>query len=89
MLLQPELLEEVIVCVCLKQHGLESALRLLGQSTERPKMEENKTLLDAIFTRINALERRLQVSVCVCVCVCLCMCVCVCACVYDLNIIII
>ena len=62
-LLQPDLLEEVIVCACLKQHGLESALRLLGQPTGGGRMEENRALLEAVFTRINGLERRLQVCI--------------------------
>ena len=74
-LLQPDLLEDVIVSVCLKQHGLEPALQLLGRSdsarassdgsggTEEAgrDMEEHCSLLDAVFTRINGLERRLQV----------------------------
>ena len=116
-LLQPDLLEDVIVSVCLKQHGLESALQLLGQSENRTtssssssssssstvagssssnstvassssssstvasssgdssnstvastvgggtadEVEEHYLLLDAVFTRINGLERRLQV----------------------------
>ena len=59
-LLQPELLEEAIVCVCLKQQGLGSALQLLGQSADSSAMEDNRSLLDAIFTRVNGLERRLQ-----------------------------
>ena len=59
-LLQPEVLEEAIVCVCLKQQGLESALQLLGQSADSTAMEDNRSLLDAIFTRVNGLERRLQ-----------------------------
>ena len=60
--------------VCLKQHGLESALQLLGQSAtsssgegdssgRTDEMEEQCSLLDAVFTRINGLERRLQVRV--------------------------
>ncbi len=47
------------MCACLKQHGLESALRLL--STGSNEMEGSIALVDAIFTRINGLERRLQV----------------------------
>lgn len=59
-LLQPELLEEAIVCVCLKQHGVKSALKVLGQSADSPSLEANKSLLEAVFTRVNGLERRLQ-----------------------------
>jgi E3 ubiquitin-protein ligase HECTD4 len=56
----------VIVSVCLKQHGLESALELLGCSTSggsggEETAEEHSSLLDAVFTRINGLERRIQV----------------------------
>ena len=52
--------------VCLKQHGLESALQLLGHSASgdsegEETAEEQSSLLDAVFTRINGLERRLQV----------------------------
>ena len=73
-LLQPDLLEDVKVSVCLKQHGLESALELLGHSTTSTnsttgssssgseEVEEHSSLLDAVFTRINSLERRLQVE---------------------------
>ena len=64
-LLQPDLLEDVVVSVCLKQHGLESALELLGQSASGGGAEETEdhcSLLDAVFTRINGLERRLQVT---------------------------
>ena len=72
-LLQPDLLEDAIVSVCLKQHGLETALRLLGQSQScggggggggevaGKEMKDHCSLLDAMFTRINGLERRLQV----------------------------
>ena len=67
-LLQPDLLEDVIVSVCLKQHGLESALELLGCSTSggsggEETAEEHSSLLDAVFTRINGLERRIQVCI--------------------------
>ena len=59
--------------VCLKQHGLESALELLGHSTSTTsstgidssgseEVEEHSSLLDAVFTRINGLERRIQVE---------------------------
>ena len=96
-LLQPDLLEDVIVSVCLKQHGLASALQLLSQSEpsrahssgggqSEPsrahssggdgdggggggdtgeagrEVEAHFSLLDAVFTRINGLERRLQVQ---------------------------
>ena len=59
--IQPDLLEDVIVSACLKQYGIESALQLLGHSTgDGPDVESSKNLIDAIFTRINGLERRLQ-----------------------------
>ena len=64
-LLQPEALEEVVVGVCLKQYGLESALRLLRQPEAgggaRSGVQDHHALLEAIFTRVNGLERRLQV----------------------------
>ena len=64
-LLQPEALEEVVVGVCLKQYGLESALRLLGQpgagGGAGSGMDDHRILLEAILTRVNGLERRLQV----------------------------
>ena len=64
-LLQPEALEEVVVGVCLKQYGLESALRLLGQpgagGGAGSGMGDHRALLEAILTRVNGLERRLQV----------------------------
>ena len=50
-LLQPELLEELIVCVCLKHHGLQSVLELLGKDPGSCEMKKYKSLLDAIFTR--------------------------------------
>lgn len=56
-LLQPHLLEDLIVSVCLKQHGAESALHVLGQDAE---MEGWKELLELVFYHINGLERRLQ-----------------------------
>ena len=60
-LIQPDLLEEVIVSACLKQYGVGSALRLLGHSTgDGSDVENSKSLIDAIFSRINGLERRLQ-----------------------------
>lgn len=59
-LLQPHLLEDVIVSVSLKQYGAESALRLLGKAENTPKMEAWKELLELVFSRINNLERRLQ-----------------------------
>ena len=61
-LIQPDLLEEVIVSACLKQYGIQSPLRLLGHSATGggQDVESNKTIIDAIFNRINGLERRLQ-----------------------------
>ena len=90
----------MIVSVCLKQHGLESALQLLGQSSDHchssvsgvssgvsgvsssvsgvsssvsgvssgsDEVEDHYCLLDAVFTRTNGLERRLQVLyMCIC-----------------------
>ena len=59
-LICPDAIEEVIVSVCLKQHGLSSPLQLLGHSREESGLESHKALLEAIFMRINGLERRLQ-----------------------------
>ena len=60
-LIQPDLLEDVIVSACLKQYGIDSALHILGHSTGGGSdVENSKALIDAIFNRINGLERRLQ-----------------------------
>ena len=60
-LIRPDLLEDVIVSSCLKQYGVDSPLRILGHSTgDGSDVECSKTLIDAIFNRINGLERRLQ-----------------------------
>ena len=59
-LLQPQLLEDLIVSVCLKQHGAESALDILDSETSDEEMEGWKELLELVFARINGLERRLQ-----------------------------
>lgn len=56
-LIQPHSLEEVIVSVCLKQYSLGSPLELHGRESE---LDAQAGLLEAIFTRINGLERRLQ-----------------------------
>ena len=62
-LLQPHLLEDLIVSVCLKQHGADSALHILGEEEGTEEMESWKGLLEAVFTYINSLERRLQLLV--------------------------
>lgn len=60
-LIQPDLLEDVIVSACLKQYGIESPLQILGHSTgTSSEVESIRSLVDAIFNRINGLERRLQ-----------------------------
>lgn len=59
-LLQPHLLQDLIVSVCLKQHGAESALDILDREVSEDEMEGWKDLLDLVFARINGLERRLQ-----------------------------
>ena len=52
-------LEEVIVSVCLKHHGVDSPLGLLRGEKVTPSHQQ---LLQNLFTYINGLERRLQVS---------------------------
>ena len=64
-ILKVEKLDDIIVSVCLKQHGASSALQLLtlqeeGSKEDTSKMEEWKELLEQVFGRINSLERRLQ-----------------------------
>ena len=56
-LLQPQLLEDLIVSVCLKQYGADSALQVL---TDKGDMDGWRELLEVVFARINGLERRLQ-----------------------------
>lgn len=62
-LLQPHLLEDLIVSVCLKQHGAESALHLLGREVDTKEMDAWRGLLELVFAHINGLERRLQLLV--------------------------
>lgn len=62
-MLQPHLLEDLIVSVCLKQHGAESALHILGGEADTVEMEAWKGLLEVVFSQINGLERRLQLLV--------------------------
>lgn len=52
-------LEQVILSVCLKHHGVGDILVQLGRGDECP----HDTLLEDVFVYINRLERRLQVSV--------------------------
>lgn len=59
-LLQTNLLEDLIVSVCLKQHGVDSALHMLGKGPDAPEMEGWRDLLEIVFSRVNGLERRLQ-----------------------------
>ena len=42
---------------CLKHHGINSPLSLMADDN----IEENQSLLEEVFNRINGLERRLQV----------------------------
>lgn len=67
-LLQPDVLEDVVLRACLKQYRLEDcALHVLGpQEHPLPHIDTTKNLLSGIFTRINALERRLQVGLGTC-----------------------
>lgn len=57
-LLQVDLLEDVIISTCLKHKGAESIFSLLLSGELN---DEDRLLLEDIFTRINGLERRLQV----------------------------
>ncbi len=59
-LLQPHDLEDLIVSVCLKQYGCGSPLQILGCMEDTAEMENWKDFLEVIFSRINSLERRLQ-----------------------------
>ena len=57
-LLRVDELEEVIVGVCLKHHGVESGLGLLVEGGASPS---HRQLLQNLFVYISGLERRLQV----------------------------
>ena len=59
-LLQPHQLEDLIISVCLKQYGAESALQVLSKDADEAEMDGWRELLEVVFTRINGLERRLQ-----------------------------
>ena len=61
-MLQVDALEQVILSVCLKHHGVGDILIQLGQGEE----SSHDPLLEAVFVYINRLERRLQVSVIFC-----------------------
>ena len=57
-LLQVDLLEDLILSTCIKHSGSVSVFKLITADIS----DNDKLLLDDIFTRINGLERRLQVS---------------------------
>ena len=58
-LLQVDLLEDLILSTCIIKHsGSVSVFKLITADIS----DNDKSLLDDIFTRINGLERRLQVS---------------------------
>ena len=57
-LLQVDLLEDLILSTCIKHSGSVSVFKLITADIS----DNDKSLLDDIFTRINGLERRLQVS---------------------------
>ena len=57
-LLQVYLLEDLILSTCIKHSGSVSVFKLITADIS----DNDKLLLDDIFTRINGLERRLQVS---------------------------
>ena len=59
-IIQPHLLEDLIVSVCLKQYGKKSALDLIGKETSSVDDNAVKDLLESMFSQINSLERRLQ-----------------------------
>ena len=63
--MRPELLEDVLMSVCLKHCGMGSTLLLLGKE-DPESIEQSRAFLDAVFTHINGLERRLQVNTYVC-----------------------
>lgn len=54
------MLEDLILSTTLKHHNVESPLVFLGTTNEQS--DNHFMLLDEIFTRINGLERRLQVN---------------------------
>ena len=56
--LQVDLLEDLILSTCIKHSGSVSVFKLITADIS----DNDKLLLDDIFTRINGLERRLQVS---------------------------
>ena len=61
--LKVDLLEDLILSVCLKHQGAISALQLITsqeQIEDKEKMEGWKDMLGQVFGRINSLERRLQ-----------------------------
>ena len=57
-LLQVDLLEDLILSTCIKHSGSVSVFKLITADIS----DNDKSLLDDIFTRINGLDRRLQVS---------------------------
>ena len=57
-LLQVDLLEDLILSTYIKHSGSVSVFKLITADIS----DNDKLLLDDIFTRINGLERRLQVS---------------------------
>ena len=57
-LLQVDLLEDLTLSTCIKHSGSVSVFKLITADIS----DNDKSLLDDIFTRINGLERRLQVS---------------------------
>ena len=57
-LLQVDLLEDLILSTYIKHSGSVSVFKLITADIS----DNDKSLLDDIFTRINGLERRLQVS---------------------------
>ena len=57
-LLQVDLLEDLILSTCIKHSGSVSVFKLITADIS----DNDKSLLDDIFTRINGLERSLQVS---------------------------
>ena len=57
-LLQVDLLEDLILSTCIKHSGSVSVFKLITADIS----DNDKSLLDDIFTCINGLERRLQVS---------------------------
>lgn len=59
-LLQPHLLEDIILSVCLKQYGADSALHILGKESTTAEMKAWKDIVEVVLSRINSLERRFQ-----------------------------